>query len=370
MLNTNIIIANMLKRNPSLYNDLDKAMIVSKVFKRRFNKTPIGTQLVSKAGTYLPNTGNTIDTIEGWESIWQERLYANMRQQLLIASIFRKTTLGMETDTLYVPDLPEVNTEATWVDPLDTSSMGGTTDSTGSYSYETVDGIELVSKKLAAKTYVSNDDDENFIGSFAPIIARNLERAMAKAIEEALLNGTGTSASDPIKGLYQYAVDESATTTSSGLVDTDVTDLRRMLGMYGKDPTDLILIISESELQILTSTAQLAPLDKRTRALYSKSIFPNARYAIQGIPIITSPFFPAADTDIPFAILVRPSNFLLGESVKKRLETEYQLENYRKLFVSTMRLAFTRKNLLGVSALVYPAADGFGKGFGLSFGGV
>lgn len=342
---------------------LSAAMFVSKSLSRRLNETKIGKRFLEKAGTYLPDTNTDIDTIEGWESTWSTNVHNNVRQQLVVEPIFNGSRIQMPTETLYLGTVSDVATAATWVDPAITVSnhASNTTGSTGTASYETIGSSTLIAKKLAAKTFLSMDDEEDSLIALAPIIMSNLERAMARALDKAILRGAGSGASDPLVGVAKVANTANLIATALDISDGDkltvaaVREMRQLLGIYGLVPRDLVLIVNPTEYYNLLDDADLKSLTDRTTTGYPSTIVTGAVNFVDDIPVVVSGEFEAkADTKYA-AVLVRPANFILGNYRNMRLESEYQLEYQRKLMVATQRIGFTNVESYGAAVIKYTA---------------
>ena len=118
--------------------------------------------------------------------------------------------------------------------------------------------------------------------------------------------------------------------------------MRRNLGLYGLDPDALVLLVSHDyyyELMKLTNFKTVDVLGDKATILTGQvgSIF--------GVRVLVSQMFDnaaitAGTVGTPLAVMVRPSNFVLGSLRGIMTEADRDVVNQKRVIVSSRRFAF------------------------------
>jgi len=305
-----------------------------------------------------------------WEDEYSTNVRNAMREQLVVEPLF--TSIPMSTPTMNMPINPEAG-DATWVhesayrsDTVPSAETGdGTDTSTGVAVEHELDEQTLIARKLATREYVGYEEEEDSIVALAPIIRDAISRRMAKTSDLAFLRGTGflsnSALYDPILGLEGRGSGTTDITVAGGAAweanvsEDHVADLRRNLGLYGLDPTKLVLIVCHDlyyELMKLDNfkTVDLAGINRAT-------ILTGEVGSIFGVKVLVSQQFDNAaivtgTSGTTLAIMVRPDNFLTGVLRGIMTEADKDVINQKRVIVSSRRFAF-QDIISGVATVNY-----------------
>lgn len=316
--------------------DIDNAVMIAKVLGRKVNETRFGGQLIEKAGPHLTNMN------EDWEQQFSLRLENDIRQRLVVEPVVTRR-IPMQAPSFHFPINPEAG-YGEWIASTDFRSTDGS--STGTAADHTLLDKTLIAYKLAAKEYLGYEEEEDTLLPLMSIVRDAVMRRMAKSIDKAVLRGTATVGTDPLTGLAKFAADVAgnAYTTSLDISNGDkfsvatAQAMRRQLGVWGLTPSDLVYILSQECYYDL-----LDDPDFRTMDLVGDraTIITGQVGMIAGTPVLLSGEFEAkADTKFG-AVLVNPSNFIIGNLRNIMVERDRNIEDQKNILVATLRMGFT-----------------------------
>ncbi|MCB1712522.1 MAG: HK97 family phage prohead protease, partial [Candidatus Riesia sp.] len=225
------------------------AVLLGIITKKDTFSTKLGAELKQKAAgfnganaaVHIPGS-HTVNAAE-WETTFVTDLWYDVRRELVIEPMFR--AISMTSAVMKMPVVPEQGYASyIAVDALKTVNSTAAVNS-GNRPLE----ITLTAHKLSAADLVGEEETEDTIIAILPLIRDNLVRRMARSSDRSLLRGVGATAADPIKGLAQYAIDNSKETTLSigggdKLTALKLQQTRRLLGVYGTRPSDVVYIVS------------------------------------------------------------------------------------------------------------------------------
>jgi HK97 family phage prohead protease len=330
----------------------DGILYASKVLGLKPEETKAFQDYTKKSGMEHWDAGVTGE----WEDEYSTRVHEALREILVVEPLF--TSIPMTTPTLNLPINPEAG-DATWVhnsafrtsrNPSDETGDGSDT-STGEAQNQQLLEQTLIAYKLATREYVGYEEEEDSIVTLAPIIRDAVTRRMARASDLAFLRGGGvtTSASfDPITGLINRGanttdVEVTGNTAWRAAVSEDhIVDMRRNLGFYGLDPTQLVLLASHDYFYELMKLPNFKTMDVMgDRA----TIITGQVGAIFGVQVLVSQMFDNAaitanTVGTQVAVMVRPSNFLTGNLRGIVTEADKDIVNQKRVIVSSRRFAF------------------------------
>lgn len=337
----------------SNYADIEKAVLLGKVSGKGLTGTRYGQQLVEKIGQHMPSAT--------WELEVSTHMEAEVRRRLVVAPLFR--TIQMNTNVMTMPVNPEAGL-ANWVTNAQfgtTSSTGGTTATTGqnpgSGSPHALKEITLNAYKVATNEYLAYEEEEDSLLVIMPIVRDAMVRRLARAVDRAYLLGAG-SGSDPVKGVAIYdATSVVVPTNTSTASVANLRALRKDLGAWGLDPSEIVFVVStEVYYDLLDDTTfqtmnQVGPM---------ATLLTGQVGTIGNTPVLVSGEFPTkaggaatASTNIG-AICFAPGNFLAGNQRGLRFDTQELVETQRRVLVGSLRTGMTQvtTNLgIGVSTL-------------------
>ena len=313
----------------------DIAVIVSKVMGRPIQDTAYGRDLLEKSD----GQHHTALT-EDWEASFSMRLWDDIREKLIVETLFR--VINMPTVTLHLPLNPEAG-YGTWVT---TAQMNAAT-SSGTTRLHSPEDISITAHKLATKELLGYEEEDDSLIALVPLIRDAAVRRMAKSSDKALLIGDSGQAAAagegnyPFNGLATIGIDDTNTTQIAGTLASptavtvaDMQGMRRSMGVHGHNPSDLVYVVNHDVYYDLLEDAEFRTMDKVGD---KATILTGQVGQIAGTPVIVSGEFPAAAASNAAAVCVNMSNYLKGEYKSLRVERERSVENQTNLLVVTRR---------------------------------
>lgn len=274
---------------------------------------------------------------ETYESIFSQRILRDIQAKLIVGSMFDEMPMAAKNLTMLVE--PEAG-EASWVD----ASTYGKPETTGVEIKSTLSEITFRTHKLAAKSFMVDETDEDAIMSLLPILRRRLVEAHAIAIERSFMNGDGDAKP---RGLLKLAADDNQKHTTEAKADGSVkvtaktiAKLRRNMGRKGLDMSKLVLIISLDAYFDLLEDEEWQDVSQVDSANSLKLTGQVGR--IYGLPIVVSEYFPARAVGAEFAMLVYRDNFVVPRQRSLTVEKERQASRQRDAYYTTQRLNLQR----------------------------
>jgi len=327
------------------YAEFETAALTASLLGKELGDTDHGHALLEKAGDLgirLKAGGTATSLIAGaqsgqisstdYEHIISTNIEKEVQENLVIAPLFREIQLNAAQMTL--PIAPDA-AKADWVG----SGTYGTDATTGSEKTVTLSEIYLTTAKMASKTFMIDEFDEDSIIAMMPLLKDSLVRGHARKVEEQLLNGD-TGAGDPFMGLNNVAVKAGITVAAGAkVVSKDILKLRRTLGKYGLNTAGLACVVSQNAYWDLLeddefSDVNLVGADKATKL--------NGQVGtVYGMAVMVSPEMSngtaAGDT---WGVMVDKANFLMPRQRGFNVQSEYYVEKQSRVLVATQRFGF------------------------------
>lgn len=324
------------------YADKEKAIMLAKMTGKALEGTKFGREMVEKYGAHVPSAT--------WELEVSTNLEAEVRRRLVVAPNLRN--IAMATNVMTIPVNPEAGV-ATWM----ANTAFGTTASAGNTATHALKEITLNAYKVATNEYMAYEEDEDSLLALAPIVRDAMIRRVARAVDRAMLRGAG-SGSDPVKGLVGYDAVSAVNLDISDATKATVATLRALrkdLGAWGLDPSELVYIVSTDVYYDLLDDEIFQTVDKiGTQA----TLLTGQVGSIANTPVLVSAEFEDKAAGAAGAICLAPGNFIAGNQRGLRIDTQDLVETQRKVMVASLRTGMTQvtTNLgAGVSALRYVA---------------
>jgi len=269
---------------------------------------------------------------ESYETEFSTNLIRDIQAELVVAPLFDEIVMNSKQMTMPInPD----RKNASWVDAVDY----GTNGSTGSALSVALTERTLKTFKLAAKTFLTEETDEDAIIALVPLLRQHLVEAHANEIDRAFLVGDGSAKP---KGLVTQATAAGAVQTSTAKGDgsvlvtaKEIIKARRKLGLYGINLRDIALVISQDAYWDLILDDNWADVQQVGNA----STKLNGEVGnIYGMPVLVSNQFPAKAADAAFGVMVNKNNFMVARQRGATVRTDFDVEKDRRIFVATQRL--------------------------------
>ena len=330
------------KSSEMTYAEKEQAVLLAKMIGKGLEGSKFGREMVQKFGAHVPSAT--------WELEVSLNMENEVRRRLVVAPNLRG--IAMQTNVMTIPVNPEAGV-ATWM----ANTAFGTTASAGSEATHALKEITLNAYKVATNEYVAYEEEEDALLAIMPVIRDAMVRRVARAVDRAMLRGAGAGA-DPVKGLAAYDAVSAVTLDISDAAKMTVAKLqllRRDLGAWGLDPSELVYIVSTENYYDLLEDASFLTVDKVGQ---QATLLTGQIGAIGNTPVIVSAEFADKAADAVGAICLNPGNFLVGNQRGLRIDTQDLVETQRRVMVASLRTGMTQvtTNLgAGVSALRYIA---------------
>lgn len=324
------------------YADKEKAVILAKMAGKSLESTKFGQQMVQKYGAHVPSAT--------WELEVSLNMENEVRQRLVVAPNLRN--IAMQTNVMTIPVNPEAGV-ATWM----ANTAFGSAASAGNNATHALKEITLNAYKVATNEYMAYEEEEDALVAILPVVRDAMIRRVSRAVDRAFLRGAN-SGSDPVKGLVAYDAVSAVTLDISDATKMTVAKLqamRRDLGTWGLDPSELVYIVSTENYYDLLEDPIFQTMDKvGTQA----TILTGQIGSVGNTPVLVSAEFEDKAAGVAGAVVFNPGNFIVGNQRGLRIDTQDLVETQRKVMVASLRTGMTQvtTNLgAGVSALRYVA---------------
>lgn len=313
--------------------EMEKAFILGKVCKKDMFETEFGQEVAKAVNT--SSSGQV--SSDKYEQEVTSNLFSDMQELLTVQPLFREIQLKSATQVL--PINPNATT-AGWVNPANY----GADASSGSELTKTLSEIVLQTYKLAGKSYITDETDEDAIIPILPLLREQLVEAHANEIDNSFLNGTNAS-NDPT-GLISRAITTGGSAVNQTTAKADGTvkvtakmllQTRRGLGQWGLNLKDLAVIVSLDAYWDLLEDDEFSNINE-VAALATKKT--GQVGSIYGMPVMISTQMPAKAVNNAFGILVNTKNFVVPRLRGFSIQSDYDVEKQRRVIVSTQRLGF------------------------------
>jgi len=342
------------------FADKETAVMLAKLSGKSLADTKFGRELMEKAAA---THSNRLPELK-WELEVSMRMEEEVRRRLVVAPTLRN--IAMQSNVMAIPVNPETGlaqwvTNASFLPPttLPTTTAAGA--SAGNTATHAIGEIILNTFKLATNEYISYELEEDSMIAMAPIIRDAMIRRMSRAADRAFLRGVGGQALDPVKGLAAYAgTGQTSGTANNGLssVELDISNIvapatnaaakanvaklrtmRRDLGAWGLDPSELIYIVSTEVYYDLLDDDTFQTMDKvGTQA----TLLTGQIGVIANTPVLVSAEFADRADGAVAAICFHPGNFLVGNQRGLRMDTQDLVETQRKVMVASLRTGMVK----------------------------
>lgn len=305
------------------YAEKETAVLAAKAMGRKVEDTKAFQDLVQKYGPHVASAD--------WELTISTNMQDEIRKALVIAPKFRGIT--MPTPVVRLPVNPEAG-YATWVQAGQYKSA----DSSGAEQTHALKELTISAYKLATKEFIGNEEEEDSIIALMPIVRDAMVRRTAKSWDKALLTGAGTAA-DPIKGLtkYELAAGNTTVAVANAVSTTTLRNLRKNLGVWGLDPSQVIYFVNQDVYFELLEDTQFQTMDKVGS---NATILTGQIGSVGGSPVIVSGEMGSKAVGGFGAIAVNVNNFMVGNYKGLRVESDYLVEEQQRILVASLRTGF------------------------------
>ena len=199
--------------------------------------------------------------------------------------------------------------------------------------------VILNAYRLISSTFMDNEVDEQVLINLMPMLIEGVARAHGRAVENAILNGNSSAPS----GLADFAAEHVGgrrDISDGDLVSaTNLLNMRKEMGKYGLNPSDVTYIVSSASYYDLLSDSAFQTLDEVGSDLAVRVT--GTIGAVFGSPVVVSEEFPADNTAGNMAALaVYNRNYVIPRLRGVTVEQDYEVMNQRRVIVATQSLGF------------------------------
>lgn len=324
------------------------------VITRKGLDTKLGRQFIEKssnndAGVRVPSGAG--DVGDAFQLQVSTSIEEDIQLQLVLDPLFRKIT--MNAASMVVPTLPD----AGYADFLSGAGTGSSNPHKGNLEARDATspgantgitmGIKtLQALKLVSKSYIANEVEEDAIIPVLPYIRDAMVRAHARSIEHSILLGghsTGLVANS-YDGLVEMARDDSKTydfgSPGNAVTAAKLLNLRQAMGKYGRNPNDLVFIVSLDAYYDLLDDSEYDDVNLVGQGLATKVT--GQVGSIYATPVIVCDEFASKTDGNACAVAVNVRNFVVPVLRGVTVEQDYDVENQRRVLVATQRRGFDR----------------------------
>ena len=287
-----------------------------------------------------------------FEQIVSTNVERDIQNELVLAPLFRE--IPMTSANMIIPIMPDAGyAEFTSNQTAAGSSPHGNLAERGDTVGAPYGGVDLTertlsTKKLISQSYLGNETEEDAIMPILPLIRESIVRSHARAIENAILAGDdadgafGTGGAS-FEGLLHLARDDSDYTQSDTafatdkIVAADLLGMRKNMGKYGVNPSDVVYIVSQRSYFELLEDAEFQDAnlvgDMATKL--------NGEIGqVFGSRVLLCDEFATPAVSKFAAIAVNPRNYVMPRLRGVTIESDYEVANQRRVLVASQRLGF------------------------------
>jgi len=289
-----------------------------------------------------------------FEQVVSTNIERDIQNELVLAPLFRE--IPMTSATQIIPILPDSGyAEFTASQAASGSSPHGNLAQRGdAYNPGSAGGIDMTertlsTKKLISTSFIGNETEEDAILPILPLIRESMVRSHARAIENAILVGDdadgafGTSGAS-FEGLCHLAANDSNTTQPSGtfaatdaVTAADLLALRKAMGKYGVNPSEVVYIVSQDVYYDLLNDAEFQ--DVNLVGDMATKLSGEIGQVFGSRVLICDEFAAKAHSKFN-SVAVYPRNYVMPRLRGVTVESDYDVANQRRVLVASQRIGF------------------------------
>jgi len=291
---------------------------------------------------------------DDFEQVVSTNIERDIQNELVLAPLFRE--IPMTSATQIIPILPDSGyAEFTANQAASGSSPHGNLAQRGdAYNPGSAGGIDMTertlsTKKLISTSFIGNETEEDAILPILPLIRESMVRSHARAIENAILVGDdadgafGTSGAS-FEGLCHLAANDSNTTQPSGtfaatdaVTAADLLALRKAMGKYGVNPSEVVYIVSQDVYYDLLNDAEFQ--DVNLVGDMATKLSGEIGQVFGSRVLICDEFAAKAHSKFN-SVAVYPRNYVMPRLRGVTVESDYDVANQRRVLVASQRIGF------------------------------
>ncbi len=287
-----------------------------------------------------------------FEQVVSTNIERDIQNELVLAPLFRE--IPMNAANMIIPILPDSGyAEFTGNQTATGSSPHGNLAERGDTYGSAYGGIDLTertlsTKKLISQSYLGNETEEDAIMPILPLIRESMIRSHARAVENAILAGDdadgafGTGGAS-FEGLLHLARNDSDYTQSSTAFASDTVTaaellaLRKNMGKYGVNPSEVVYIVSQTVYYNLLEDSEFQ--DANLVGDMATKLKGEIGQVFGSRVLLCDEFATPAVSKFA-AIAVNPRNYVVPRLRGMTVESDYEVANQRRVLVASQRIGF------------------------------
>ncbi len=305
--------------------------------------TPMAKSLMEKVNTH---SGVAVSSAD-FEQVVSTNIERDIENELVLAPLFRE--IPMTSANMIIPILPDSGyAEFTSGSAVANDNLDMRSATYGDDAGVTMSERTLSTKKLISQSFLGNETEEDAILPILPLIRESMVRSHARSIENSILAGDdadgvfGTGGAS-FEGLLHLARNDSDYTQSATAFASDTVTaaelltMRKNMGKYGVNPSDVVYIVSQRTYYELLEDAEFqdANLVGDMATKLSGEIG-----QVFGSRVLLCDEFATPATGKFAAIAVNPRNYVLPRLRGVTVESDYEVINQRRVLVASQRIGF------------------------------
>ena len=305
--------------------------------------TPMAKSLMEKVNTH---SGVAVSSAD-FEQVVSTNIERDIENELVLAPLFRE--IPMTSANMIIPILPDAGyAEFTSGSAVANDNLDMRSATYGDDAGVTMSERTLSTKKLISQSFLGNETEEDAILPILPLIRESMVRSHARSIENSILAGDdadgvfGTGGAS-FEGLLHLARNDSDYTQSATAFASDTVtaaellSMRKNMGKYGVNPSDVVYIVSQRTYYELLEDAEFqdANLVGDMATKLSGEIG-----QVFGSRVLLCDEFATPATGKFAAIAVNPRNYVLPRLRGVTVESDYEVINQRRVLVASQRIGF------------------------------
>lgn len=327
------------------YADVETAVLLSRALRKGVGETSFGKSLMEKFNTHSTVTVGT-DRLETTVTTNIER---DIEAQLILKPLFREILMNSAQQSF--PLAPDAGyAEITSATTASGAQPNGNVDQRGAGYGAPYQGITLTEKlfstvKMIGRGYLGNETEEDAIIPILPIVKDSMTRSHARGVENMILAGNtnqGVYTSGAANGLIKFASTAGRTIETDAnfekLTAANLFSMRKLMGLRGRDPRNVVYILSQDAWYQLAEDPEFLNADQVTAANAVKLTGTVGRIYNSDV-LVCDEFAPAAAGNY-FALALNASNFVVPRLRGMTVESEYSVDRQHTVLVSSQRLGF------------------------------
>jgi len=306
--------------------------------------TPMAKSLMEKVNTH---SGVAVSSAD-FEQVVSTNIERDIENELVLAPLFRE--IPMTSANMIIPILPDAGyAEFTSGSAVANDNLDMRSATYGDDAGVTMSERTLSTKKLISQSFLGNETEEDAILPILPLIRESMVRSHARSIENSILAGDdadgvfGTGGAS-FEGLLHLARNDSDYTQSATAFASDTVtaaellSMRKNMGKYGVNPSDVVYIVSQRTYYELLEDAEFQ--DANLVGDMATKLSGEIGQVFGSRVLLCDEFATPAVAKFA-AIAVNPRNFVLPRLRGVTVESDYEVINQRRVLVASQRIGFT-----------------------------